>query len=355
MYNPAYEGCCSSGRRASIRAHHASSMGTRGAPAGREHPRSIASLERDTCKPLAPPINTNETPMPILILSENEKYPNPSAAIIAMPDTSRRKRNLLLEEESESGDPGFLKEQVLFHVFKSLNWDPHVLCRAACVSQKLRAVAKRVLWRELCYSRARRMVEALMSGNPAGGRVCGGWDALAKLFFYCCGCSSSRHFRVSRALPGHFVGMSRFSKTSGKSFLARRCWGDLLYVSDPCEHPMGREEDDVGVYRGVFSAFMRSRTRACLIRRGVQLEAEVRCPYCGARVWSMTAARLVPRSASRRLGSHDGRLEYFVCVNGHLHGNCWLAPLSTDEELGADDDDGDEEMDDEERRGGPHV
>ncbi|CBI32350.3 unnamed protein product, partial [Vitis vinifera] len=114
--------------------------------------------------------------------------------------------------------------------------------------------------------------------------------------------------------------------------------GDLLYVSDPCEHPMGEREDDLGIYRGVFRGFMRSKTRACLIRRQVKLEERVCCPYCGARVWSMTAARLVPKSAARRLGTHDGGLEYFVCLNGHLHGTCWLVPLSSDEDNGDDED-----------------
>ena len=106
-------------------------------------------------------------------------------------------------------------------------------------------------------------------------------------------------------------------------------------MSDPREHKM-EAEDDVGVYRGVFGGFMWSRTRAVLVERMVELDARVRCPYCGARVWSMTAAGLVPRSASWRLGSLDGCLDYFVCVNGHLHGYCWLAHLSSDDDNDAD-------------------
>jgi hypothetical protein len=51
----------------------------------------------------------------------------------------------------------------------------------------------------------------------------------------------------------------------------------------------------------------------------------------------MTAAGLAPRSASRRLGAYEGRLEYFVCVSGHLHGSCCLARLS-DSEGGAGPD-----------------
>ncbi|CAL9108941.1 EID1-like F-box protein 3 [Musa acuminata AAA Group] len=243
---------------------------------------------------------------------------------------------------------GILDETVLMLVFRSLNWDPHVICVAACVSRRLRAVARRVLFRELCISRAPRMVSALTSGGVApAGRLGGGWHALAKLLFFCCGCAApTRFFTPDRAAPGHFVGVSRFSKTSGRSFLARRCWGDLLFVSDPCEHPAADRGggEDLGAYRGVFRGFMRSRTRAWLIGKQAELETRVRCPYCGARVWSMTAAGLVPRSASKRLGSHEGRLEYFVCVNGHLHGYCWLAHLSTDDD--DEEDDGDDTGDD---------
>jgi hypothetical protein len=184
-------------------------------------------------------------------------------------------------------------------------------------------------------------VAALTGGAPASapaaGRIGGGWPALAKLLLFCCGAAGA-------AVPGHFAPVSRFSKTSGRSFLSRRCAGDLLYVSDPCEHAVAGAADDVGAYRGVFRGFMRSRTRAWLVGHRAPLEPRVRCPYCGARVWSMTAAGLAPRSASRRLGANEDQLEYFVCVSGHVHGSCWLARLSDSEGAagndGSDDDDG---------------
>lgn len=262
----------------------------------------------------------------------NHSLPNPSTSTSA----GSSPQNILRLSNSFSGhdnnNTGIQDEQVLVLVFRSMNFDPHVVSVTACASRRLRALAKRVLWRELCISRAPRMVTDLSCGAPATrSSIGGGWHALAKLLFFCCGASQ---------IKGHFVRASRFSKTSGKSFLHKRCYGDLLYVSDPCEHPVAGGEEDLGVYRGVFRAFMRSKTRACLISRQVQLESRVRCPYCGARVWSMTAAKMVPRSASRRLGSHEGSPEYFVCVNGHLHGSCSLAHLS-DDEAGADDEDED--------------
>ncbi|BAB86431.1 putative circadian clock coupling factor ZGT [Oryza sativa Japonica Group] len=224
---------------------------------------------------------------------------------------------------------GILDEHVLSLVFRSINWDPQAVCTAACVSRRMRAVAERVLWRELCISRAPRMVASLAGAGAGGaapppGRIVGGWPALAKMLFFCCGAAGP-------GVPGHFTRMSRFSKTSGRSFLSRRCRSDLLYVSDPCEHAVAGAGDDLGAYRGVFRGFMRSRTRACLVGRQAALDPRVRCPYCGARVWSMVAAGMVPRTAWRRLGCLEGRLEYYVCVSGHLHGNCWLARLTSSE------------------------
>ncbi|KAI0497206.1 hypothetical protein KFK09_020428 [Dendrobium nobile] len=243
-----------------------------------------------------------------------------------------------LEEEVNKG---IMDERILILVFRRLNWDPQMVCVVARVSRRLRAVVNRVLWREVCISRAPRMLAALTAGAPAGqARVNGGWNSLAKLLFYCSGGVDSRHFPLTHPLQGHFAGVSRFSKTSGSSFLSRRCSSDLLYVSDPCEHTIegAAAGEDLGAYRGVFRGFIRSKTRAYLIGRHVELEQRVRCPYCGARVWSMTAARLVPRTAARRLGAHLGRLEYFVCVNGHLHGNCWLAHLSDGDDDAYGDD-----------------
>ncbi|KAK6940859.1 hypothetical protein RJ641_030390 [Dillenia turbinata] len=238
---------------------------------------------------------------------------------------------------------GIFNEQVLVLLFESIKWDLTTLCKTASVCRKLRAVAMRLLWRRMCVYRAPRMVHVLTNGGPSS-RVGCGWLALAKLLFFCCGWHPTRNFQVGRTIPGHFVKESRFSKTAGRSFLTRKCRSDLLYVSDPCEHAMTDQEADLGVYRGVFRGFSKSRTRACLIGRGVELEERVKCPYCGARVWSMTTAGLVPKSASRRLGSLDGTAEYFVCVNGHLHGACWLVPL-TDEDENSHDISNDEEDD----------
>ncbi|KAJ8622631.1 hypothetical protein MRB53_031160 [Persea americana] len=160
----------------------------------------------------------------------------------------RKRSTLVTGENNRGGDSGFLEEKILILVFVSINWDPNVLGWAAYVSRKLRAVAKRILWRELCASRVPPMVN-IGRGN--------GWDASAKIFFYCCGCVSSSHFTVGRTLPGHFVGTARFSKTPGKSFIGRRCREELLYSSHPCEHNVGSKEDNAEI-TCIFKAHGRS-------------------------------------------------------------------------------------------------
>ncbi|XP_022854529.1 EID1-like F-box protein 3 [Olea europaea var. sylvestris] len=241
-----------------------------------------------------------------------------------------------LRIDIESVDSGIQNEQILILIFKSLKWDIHALCQTAAVNRKLRALANRLLWRELCLYKAPRMIATLTDGT---GKIGGGWQTLGKLLFFCGGWMSTAHFKLNPPLPGHFINTSRFSKTSGQSFLLKKCREDVLYVSDPCEHKAGDKEYDVGIYRGVFRGFTRSKTREYLIKRHVQFEETIRCPYCGARVWSMTAARLIPRkNAARRLGSFDNGLDYFVCLNGHMHGACWLVPLSSDEDDSEDDE-----------------
>lgn len=168
-----------------------------------------------------------------------------------------------------------------------------------------------------------------IGGNGRGG-VHGGWDALGKLMIYCAGCRESRKV-LSKAVPGHFVQLSRFSKTSGRSFLVPDCRAsDILYISDPCEHLGQNGEDDIGLFRGVFNSFATSSTRRLLIDLHVEFEPKEKCPYCFTRVWSMLNANMVPASSHKRLGAHKD-VEYFVCLNGHLHGRCSLLHLSDDE------------------------
>ncbi|CBI22281.3 unnamed protein product, partial [Vitis vinifera] len=56
------------------------------------------------------------------------------------------------------------------------------------------------------------------------------------------------------------------------------------------------------------------------------------CPYCKAKLWSMLQAKMIPQSASCRLGAYEDCIEYYVCLNGHMLGICTLLPLSDSEE-----------------------
>jgi hypothetical protein len=53
-------------------------------------------------------------------------------------------------------------------------------------------------------------------------------------------------------------------------------------------------------------------------------------------VWSMTGAQLVPPTAIQKLGAYKDNVDYFLCVNGHLHGMASLVSPS-DSELSGDD------------------
>ncbi|XP_020676738.1 EID1-like F-box protein 2 isoform X1 [Dendrobium catenatum] len=222
-----------------------------------------------------------------------------------------------------------LSEDAIFLVFQHLNWNPRLIAAISCVCKWFDDIAKRVLWKEFCRTRAPKMMLDLQSSGSHS--VYGNWKALAKLLTYCSGCSKRGLFN-STYIPSHFVHQTRFSRTSGKSFLIPQCRTDVLYVSDPCEHLDQGEDRDVGFFRGVFKSFSVSKVRKMLIDRGAKLHPMEVCPYCKAKMWSMLQAKMVPKSAGSRLGSYDDCIEYYVCLNGHLLGMCTLLPLSDSEE-----------------------
>lgn len=224
---------------------------------------------------------------------------------------------------------GHLSEDVIFLVFQQLNWNPNVIATLSCVCKWFDDLAKRVLWKEFCRARAPKMMLDLQSSGSHS--VDGNWRALGKLLIYCSGCSKGGLFN-SIHIPGHFVYRTRFSRTSGKSFLLPQCRTDVLYVSDPCEHLDQGEEGDVGFFRGIFKSFSMSKVRKMLIKRRAQLHPTEVCPYCKAKLWSMLQAKMIPQSASCRLGSYEDCVEYYVCLNGHVLGICTLLPLSDSEE-----------------------
>lgn len=215
-----------------------------------------------------------------------------------------------------------LDEKIYYLVCQSQNWNPFLICTSSIVCKQFSGMSKKVLWREFCLSRAPKMVLDLVSGVQAGG-IDGGWETLAKLMFYCPGSRETRNFKA-RAVPGHFAWKTRFSRTSGKSFLPGACRTDTLYVSDACEHMDEVDDDDVGVFRGVFKAFGSSRTRKMLIEKCAQLEQNEYCPFCRARVWSLLEAKMLPSTAAKRLNAYDDNIECFVCLHGHLYGMCSL-------------------------------
>ncbi|XP_020580100.1 EID1-like F-box protein 2 [Phalaenopsis equestris] len=222
-----------------------------------------------------------------------------------------------------------LSEDAIFLIFQHLNWNPRLIAVISCVCKWFDDIAKRVLWKEFCRSRAPKMMLDLQSSGSQTGY--GNWKALAKLLTYCSGCSKKGLFN-SMHIPSHFVHQTRFSRTSGQSFLIPQCRTDVLYVSDPCEHIDQAEDCDVGFFRGVFKSFFVSKVRKMLVDRGAKFDPTEACPYCKAKMWSMLQAKMIPKSAGSRLGSYDDCIDYYVCLNGHLLGRCTLLPLSSDSE-----------------------
>ncbi|KAJ6866921.1 EID1-like F-box protein 2 [Populus alba x Populus x berolinensis] len=149
-----------------------------------------------------------------------------------------------------------------------LNWNPKLIATLSCVCKWFDDLAKRVLWKAFCRARAPKMMLDLQSSGSHS--VDGNWRALGKLLIYCSGCTKGGLFNNVH-IPGHFVYRTRFSRTSGKSFLLPQCRTDVLYVSDPCEHLDQGDEGDVGFFRGIFKSFSMSKVRKMLIKRGAQL------------------------------------------------------------------------------------
>ncbi|KAK1295689.1 EID1-like F-box protein 2 [Acorus calamus] len=223
---------------------------------------------------------------------------------------------------------GHLSEDAIYLVFQHENWNPTFIAKLSCVCKWFDDIAKRVLWKEFCRTRAPKMMLDLQSNGSHN--VDGNWKALGKLLIYCSGSRKGGLFNGIH-IPGHFAHRTRFSRTSGKSFLLPRCRTDVLYVSDPCEHLDQGDEGDVGFFRGVFKSFSLSRVRQMLIHREAKLHPTEVCPYCKAKLWNMLQAKMVPRSAPNRLGAYDDCIEYYVCLNGHMLGICTLLPLSDSE------------------------
>lgn len=226
---------------------------------------------------------------------------------------------------------GHLTVDALFLVFQHLNWNPQLIALMSCICKWFDEIAKRILWKEFCRTRAPKMMLDLQSKGSHS--VDGSWKILGKLLIYCSGCTKGGLFNRIH-IPGHFVDDhrgTRFSKTSGKSFLLPQCRTDVLYVSDPCEHLELGEEGDIGFFRGVFKSFAVSEVRKMLIDRGAKLHPVEVCPYCKAKLWSMLQAKMIPRSACSRLHSYDDCIDYYVCLNGHMLGICTFLSLSDSE------------------------
>lgn len=174
--------------------------------------------------------------------------------------------------------------------------DPRALCAVALVSRCLLAIAQSMLWWEICVSPTLEMVSTLTKLLRAA--------------------AMARQWWVAGAREAHRPLLQQFRPPLPVAVVRP---GPVVCVRSVRAHrAVGGGGEDLGVYRGVFRGFIRSRTRACLLGGRTRLEPRVCCPCWDACV----------RSARRRLDTHDGRVQYFVCRRSHLQGSCWLTYLS---------------------------
>ncbi|KAL8044151.1 hypothetical protein ABFS82_08G028400 [Erythranthe guttata] len=225
---------------------------------------------------------------------------------------------------------GHITEEVIFLVFNHLNWNPKSIVNLSRTCKWFEDLAKRVLWKEFCTKRAPKMILDLHS---SGTHIMdGNWRALGKLLICCSGNNCNNEdgllFNDIQTIPSHFVPRPRFSRTSGKSFLLPQCRNDVLYVSDSCDHLDQGGEEEIGFFRGVFKSFANTRVKKMLIGKRAPLHPTEVCPYCKVKMWDMVAAKMVPPSASWRLGAYEDCIECYVCLNGHVMGVCTLLPFS---------------------------
>ncbi|KQK14429.1 EID1-like F-box protein 2 [Brachypodium distachyon] len=224
---------------------------------------------------------------------------------------------------------GHISEDALFFVFRHMNWNPRMIALISCTCKWFDEIARRVLWKEFCHARAPKMMQDLHSDGSH--IVDGNWKALGRLLIHCSGCTRGGLFGNVH-VPGHFVLKTRFSRTSGKSFLPPHCRTDVLYVSDPCEHVDEDEEVDLGFFRGIFKSFAASKFKKVLIEKKAEIHPREVCPYCKAKLWDLLQANLIPRTAALRLDAYDDSVEYYICLNGHILGLGTLMPVSESED-----------------------
>jgi hypothetical protein len=225
---------------------------------------------------------------------------------------------------------GHISEDALFLVFRHMNWNPRMIALISGVCRWFNEIARRVLWKEFCNARAPKMMKDLHSGGSH--IVDGNWKALGKLLIHCSGCTRGGLFGDDFHVPGHFALKTRFSRTSGKSFLPPSCKTDVLYVSDPCEHLDVGDEGDLGFFRGIFKSFASSKFKKVLIERRANFHPKEVCPYCKAKLWDLLQADMIPSNAAVRLDAFDDSVEYYVCLNGHILGYCAMMTISDSED-----------------------
>ncbi|KAK1297021.1 EID1-like F-box protein 2 [Acorus calamus] len=110
---------------------------------------------------------------------------------------------------------GHLSEDAIYLVFQHENWNPTFIAKLSCVCKWFDDIAKRVLWKEFCRTRAPKMMLDLQSNGSHN--VDGNWKALGKLLIYCSGSRKGGLFNGIHILVILLTGHA-FRGHQGKAF-----------------------------------------------------------------------------------------------------------------------------------------
>ncbi|CAB4274854.1 unnamed protein product [Prunus armeniaca] len=224
---------------------------------------------------------------------------------------------------------GHLSEDAIFLVFQQLNWNPKLIATLSCVCKWFDDLAKRVLWKEFCRTRAPKMMIDLQSSGSHSVDGTGGRSGN-------CLFTVQDLRRVASLIPFKslvtlFIGPGSLGHL-GRAFSCHNAEQMFCMCLIPVNILTKVKRGMLVFFRGVFKSFSMSKVRKMLIKKEAQLHPTEVCPYCKAKLWSMLQAKMIPQSASCRLGAYEDCIEYFVCLNGHMLGICTLLPLSDSEE-----------------------
>ncbi|RVW30435.1 EID1-like F-box protein 2 [Vitis vinifera] len=171
------------------------------------------------------------------------------------------------------------------------------------------------------------MLDLQSSGSHS---VDGNWRALGKLLIYCSGCTGVACLIAFKSPVTLFTEHGSLGH-QGRVFFYLNA-EQMSYMCLTLVSILTKGRRGMWGSSGGFQIIFYVKGSKDADQKGAQLHPTEVCPYCKAKLWSMLQAKMIPQSASCRLGAYEDCIEYYVCLNGHMLGICTLLPLSDSEE-----------------------